>query len=104
MKYLKNLKELREELANEELHPPHESLSTLNKDKTYNCGCGSWHPVDSTPIAAACRGRGVAHSGIGKGFILVCDTHATLVITEGIFNYSFKSIWTVEKEILQNFI
>ena len=56
MKYLKNLKELREELANEELHPPHESLSTLNKDKTYNCGCGSWYPVDSTPIAAACRG------------------------------------------------
>lgn len=74
------------------------------KDKTFNCGCESWHLVDTTPIGAATKGRGIAHSGVGKGFILLCDTHATLVVTEGVINYTFKSIWTVEKNIMQDFL
>jgi hypothetical protein len=53
-----------------------------------------------TSIGGACRGRSVAHSGIGKGFILICDTHATLVVTEGIFNYTFKSIWSAPKNLI----
>lgn len=104
MKIIKSLKELQNELTSEELFPPDQSLSTMMKNKTYNCGCGSWHAVDKTPIGAAARGRGIAHSGVGKGFILICDTHATLVVTEGIFNYTFKSIWSVEKNIMQDFL
>tara|TARA_B110000503_G_C6970751_1_gene339098 strand:+ start:41 stop:343 length:303 start_codon:yes stop_codon:yes gene_type:complete len=94
MKILTTKEEIVQALANEELHPPEASLSMMMKNKTYNCGCGKFHPVDTAKIGAACRGRSVAHSGVGKGFILVCDTHQTLVVTEGFFNYSFKSIWS----------
>tara|TARA_B100001057_G_C22647377_1_gene870672 strand:- start:70 stop:378 length:309 start_codon:yes stop_codon:yes gene_type:complete len=100
MKIIKSLEKLQEVLQNEELHPPEASLSTLNKNKEYKCGCGNNHAVDTAMIAAACRGRSIAHSGVGKGFILLCNTHATLVVTEGIFNYTFKSIWSVEKDLL----
>jgi len=100
MKKLKTVEEIQEALVNEELHPPQASLSVLQKGKKYKCGCGKSHPVDKTPIGASCRGRSIAHSGVGKGFILICDTHATLVVTEGIFNYTFKSIWTFEKNLM----
>ena len=100
MKILKTIEEIQEVLRNEELHPPQESLSTLQKNKTYKCGCGEFHPVDTTPIGAACRGRSFAHSGVGKGFILICETHATLVVTEGILNYSFKSNWSANKNLI----
>ena len=104
MKYLKTVEEIQEALAEEEIHHPEASLSTMMKDKTYVCGCGKWHPVDNTPIGAACRGKSIAHSGVGKGFILICNTHASLVVTEGIFNYTFKTIWTCQKNLLENFI
>ena len=39
MKIIKSLKELQNELAIEELFPPDQSLSTMMKNKTYNCGC-----------------------------------------------------------------
>lgn len=100
MKKLKTVEEIQEALVNEELHPPQASLSVLQKGKKYKCGCGQSHPVETTPVGAACRGRSIAHSGVGKGFILLCDTHATLVVTEGIFNYTFKSIWTFEKNLM----
>ena len=100
MKKLKTIEEIQEALGEEDIHPPHATLSDMMKNKTYKCGCGQSHPVDTTPVGAACRGRSIAHSGVGKGFILVCDTHATLVVTEGIFNYTFKSIWTFEKNLM----
>lgn len=92
--------ELQEIIKNEEIYPPEDSLSPLQKGKFYKCGCGESHEVDKTSIGGACRGRSVAHSGIGKGFILICDTHATLVVTEGIFNYTFRSIWSAPKNLL----
>ncbi len=100
MKKLKTIEEIQNALAEEDLHPPQATLSMMNKNKKYKCGCGKSHPVDTTPVGAACRGRSIAHSGIGKGFILVCDTHATLVVTEGIFNYTFKSIWSFKKDLM----
>ena len=100
MKKLKTIEEVQNALAEEDLHPPQATLSMMNKNKKYKCGCGKSHPVDTTPVGAACRGRSIAHSGIGKGFILVCDTHATLVVTEGIFNYTFKSIWSFKKDLM----
>ena len=102
MKILKNQKEIQEALAEEDIHPPQATLSDMMKNKTYQCGCGSSHPADSTPVGAACRGRSIAHSGVGKGFVLICNTHATLVVTEGIFNYTFKTIWSFEKKLLPN--
>ena len=85
MKILKSIEKIKEALDEEDIHPPEATLSMMMKNKTYKCGCGSTHPVDTTPVGAACRGRSIAHSGVGKGFILLCDTHATLVVTEGIF-------------------
>lgn len=102
MKKLKTIEEIQNALAEEDLHPPQATLSMMNKNKKYKCGCGKSHPVDTTPVGAACRGRSIAHSGVGKGFILVCDTHATLVVTEGIFNYTFNSIWSFEKKLMPN--
>ena len=102
MRILKNHKEIEEALGEEDIHPPQATLSDMMKNKIYQCGCGSSHPVDTTPVGAACRGRSIAHSGVGKGFILMCNTHATLVVTEGIFNYTFKSIWSFEKKLLPN--
>lgn len=100
MKMIKTVEELQEIIRDEEIHPPQDSLSPLQKGKFYKCGCGENHEVSTASIAGACRGRSVAHSGIGKGFILICDTHATLVVTEGIFNYSFKSIWSAPKNLI----
>ena len=100
MKKLKTIEEIQEALASEELHPPQATLSDLMKDKIYECGCGESHAVDKAIVGAACRGRSIAHSGVGKGFILVCNTHTTLVVTEGIFNYTFKSIWTFDKNLM----
>lgn len=100
MKKLKTIEEIQNALAKEDLHPPQATLSMMMKNKTYKCGCGKSHPVDKTPVAAACRGRSIAHSGVGKGFILTCDTHATLVVTEGIFNYTFNSIWSFKKDLM----
>ena len=100
MKVLKNLNEIQEALAEEDIHPPQATLSDMMKNKIYNCGCGGSHRVDLAPVGAACRGRSIAHSGVGKGFILLCDTHATLVVTEGIFNYTFKPIWSFEKHLM----
>ncbi len=100
MKRISTIEELQEALSEEELHPPEATLSDLNKNKFYKCGCGKSHPVDKARVGAACRGRSIAHSGVGKGFILICDTHATLVVTEGIFNYTFKSIWTCKRELI----
>ena len=100
MKILKSIEKIKEALDEEDIHPPEATLSMMMKNKTYKCGCGSTHPVDTTPVGAACRGRSIAHSGVGKSFILLCDTHATLVVTEGIFNYTFKSIWTFEKNLM----
>ena len=100
MKILKSIEKIKEALDEEDIHPPEATLSMMMKNKTYKCGCGQAHPVDTTPVGAACRGRSIAHSGVGKGFVLVCDTHATLVVTEGIFNYTFKSIWTFEKNLM----
>lgn len=97
---IKTVEELQEIIRDEEIHPPQDSLSPLQKGKFYKCGCGENHEVSTASIAGACRGRSVAHSGIGKGFILICDTHATLVVTEGIFNYSFKSIWSAPKNLI----
>ena len=42
----------------------------------------------------ACRG--------GKGFILFCETFATLVVVEGIFTKTVKSIWTAERNITES--
>ena len=100
MKILKSIEKIKEALDEEDIHPPEATLSMMMKNKTYKCGCGSTHPVDTTPVGAACRGRSIAHSGVGKGFFLVCDTNVTLVVTEGIFNYTFKSIWTFEKNLM----
>ena len=100
MKILTTKEEIAQALAKEELHPPEASLSMMMKNKTYNCGCGKFHPVDTATIAAACRGISIAHSGVGKGFILVCDTHQTLVVTEGFFNYTFKSIWSASNKLI----
>lgn len=97
---IKTVEELQEIIRDEEIHPPQDSLSPLQKGKFYKCGCGENHEVSTASIAGACRGRSVAHSGIGKGFILICDTHATLVVTEGIFNYTFKSIWSAPKNLI----
>jgi len=80
MRILKNEKEIKEALAEEDIHPAQATLSDMMKNKIYQCGCGSSHPVDTTPVGAACRGRSIAHSGVGKGFILMCNTHATLVV------------------------
>lgn len=102
MKILKTYEELQSALVDEEIFPPDYSLNHLNKNKTYNCGCGRFHAVDSARVGAACRGRSIAHSGPGKGFILLCDTHATLVVTEGIFNYTFNSIWSAELHLFPN--
>ena len=38
----------------------------LQKNKKYKCGCGKTHAVDTAMIGAACRGRSIAHSGVGK--------------------------------------
>jgi hypothetical protein len=100
MKILKSIEKIKEALDEEDIHPPEATLSMMMKNKIYKCGCGNTHPVDITPVGASCRGRSIAHSGVGKGFILLCDTHATLVVTEGIFNYTFKSIWTFEKNLM----
>jgi hypothetical protein len=100
MKKLKTVEEIQEVLLNEELHHPETTLSHLMNNKIYKCGCGNSHAVDKAIVGAACRGRSIAHSGVGKGFILVCNTHATLVVTEGIFNYTFKSIWTFDKSLM----
>jgi len=100
MKMIKTVVELQEIIKDEEIYPPQDSLSPLQKGKFYKCGCGESHEVSTASIAGACRGRSVAHSGIGKGFILICGTHATLVVTEGIFNYTFRSIWSAPKNLI----
>jgi hypothetical protein len=100
MKIIKTREELQEIIKDEEIYPPQDSLSPLNKGKFYKCGCGESHEVSQMPIGGACRGRSIAHSGIGKGFILMCDTHVTLVVTEGIFNYTFRSIWSTPKNLI----
>ena len=102
MKIIKTREELQEIIKDEEIFPPQESLSPLQKGKFYKCGCGENHEVAKTSIGGACRGRSIAHSGVGKGFILICDTHATLVVTEGIFNYTFRSIWSAPKNLLSS--
>ena len=99
MKILKTKKQLIKAIEDEEMFPPDQSLNDTMKGKMYKCGCGQSHGVAEMPVGAACRGRGIAHSGVGKGFILICDTHATLVVTEGVFNYTFKSIWSISKEL-----
>jgi len=101
MKIIKTREELQEIIKDEEIYPPQDSLSPLNKGKFYKCGCGESHEVSQMPIGGACRGRSIAHSGIGKGFILICDTYATLVVTEGILNYTFRSIWSVPKNLIR---
>jgi len=103
MKILKTLEEIQDALAEEDVHPPEATLSTLMKNKIYNCGCGKEHAVDTAPVGASCRGRSIAHSGVGKGFILLCETHASLVVTEGIFNYKFNTIWSFEKNLMPHF-
>lgn len=100
MKILKSIEEIQEALSEEDLHPPEATLSTLMKNKKYKCGCGKEHSVDTAQVGAACRGRSIAHSGVGKGFILLCETHASLVVTEGIFNYKFNTLWSFEKHLM----
>jgi hypothetical protein len=63
---IKTTFELQEIIKNEEIYPPEESLSPLQKGKFYKCGCGENHEVAKTSIGGACRGRSIAHSGVGK--------------------------------------
>ena len=89
------LDHIEEELFREKeiLHPNY-SLHTSYKDKTYNCGCGKFHELSTAYCVMACRG--------GKGFILFCETFATLVVVEGIFTKTVKSIWTAERNITES--
>jgi hypothetical protein len=42
---IKTTFELQEIIKNEEIYPPEESLSPLQKGKFYKCGCGENHEV-----------------------------------------------------------
>ena len=95
VRILKSTKELTEVLQGEDLFHPEQSLSKFNIGKFYKCGCGDVHEVSKAGIIAACRGISFAHSNPGKGFILSCDEFATLVVTEGTLNYTFRSIWSI---------
>ena len=71
MKILKKADEIISAISEAKLQSPNKLTSLKYNDNVmFECGCGKEHAVDTAPVGASCRGRSIAHSGVGKGFIL----------------------------------